>query len=100
MVSWDPDQSSSKSLKACYGPMPAIMPNFIMLSQIMYEISVTIFYTLQYFGTPAGLPGIKFTNLGPDVLHGQICQCAKFRLILTTCIQDICCQSSPISLTA
>ena len=58
------------------------------------------FYTLQYFGTPAGLPGLKFTNLGPDVLHGQVCQCAKFRLILTTCIQDICCQSSPISLMA
>jgi len=28
------------------------MPNFIALGQTMYEKSITIFYTLQYFGAP------------------------------------------------
>jgi len=39
-----------------------------------------IFYTLQYFGTPRGPPGPKFTNLGPDIQQGPLYQPAKFRL--------------------
>ena len=62
----------------CYTQMPIIMPNFIALGQTMYEKSVTIFYTLQYFGAPGGPPVPKFTNLGPDVQQGPIYQPAKF----------------------
>ena len=83
----------------CYAQMPLIVPNFILLSQTMYEKSVTIFfYTLQYFGDPGGPPGLKFTDLGPDVQQGP--SIAKFRPVLKTRLRDICCQISSISLTA
>jgi len=39
-----------------YAQMPLIMPNFIALGQTMYEKSVTIFYTLQYFGASVEPP--------------------------------------------
>jgi len=50
------DQSSPKSIKTCYAPMPVIVPNFI-------------FYTFHYFGAPGYLqaPGPKFTSLLDDV---------------------------------
>jgi len=51
------DQSSPKSLSACYAIMLLIVPNFITCSQLMYEKSViNFFYTLQDFGTPEGPP--------------------------------------------
>jgi len=37
------DYSSPKSLKTCYGPMPVIVSNFIVLGQTMYEKLVTKF---------------------------------------------------------
>jgi len=45
-------------------------------------------------------PGAKFTYLGTDVQQGAIYQCAKCRPVLTTCVRDICRQTSLISLTA
>ena len=50
--------------------MPVIVPNFIALGQTMYEKSVTIFYTLQYFGTSGGPLGPKIIYLGGDVQQG------------------------------
>jgi len=52
----------------CYAQMPLIMPNFIMVGQMLYKKSVTKFFcTLQYFGIPGGSLVPKFTNLGGDV---------------------------------
>jgi len=52
---WPPrqklDQSSLKLHKTCYGPMPAIVPNFIALGQTMYKKRVTKIYSLVNFGT-------------------------------------------------
>jgi len=80
--------------------MPLIMPNFIALGQTMYEKSVTIFYTLQYFGAPGGLPEPKFTSRGLDEKQGPVYRSVKFPPVLTTRLRDICCQISSILLTA
>ena len=91
------DQSSLKSLKTCYAPMPLIAQNFIALGHTMYGKRVTIFVHPSVFWRPRGeLPESKFTNLGPDV-QGSLYQCAKFRPVLTTHLRDIYCQISSIS---
>jgi len=51
----------------CYAPMHAIVSNFIVLGQTVYEKSVTIFYTLHYFGAAGGPLRQKFTSEGDDV---------------------------------
>jgi len=56
------------------------MPNFITIEQTMYEKTVTIFYTLQYF-VATGLPVSKFTNLGPDVQQVPLYQPTKFNFV-------------------
>jgi len=63
------DQSSPKSPKICYAPLPLIVPNFIALGQTVYEKKkrYKAFYTLQYFGAPGGPAVPKFTSLGPDI---------------------------------
>jgi len=67
----------------------------------MYEKSVTNFcYPLVNFGTLEGPLWPKFTNLGTDIQPRPVYECAKFCPILTTCIRDICWQTSLISLTA
>lgn len=85
-IAGPPDQSSQKSFKTCYAPMPFIVPNLIAIGQTMYEKSVIILYTLQYFGALRGLPEPKLTNLSPDVQQGPLYQSAKFRPALKTCL--------------
>ena len=51
----------------CYALMLVIVSNFIALGQTVYEKSVTIFYTLHYFGAAGGPLGQTFTNLGGNV---------------------------------
>jgi len=95
------DQSSPKSPNTCYGTTSVIVSNFITLGQTMYEKSVTNFcYPPVNFGTRGGPLWTKFTNLGNDIQPGSVYECAKFCPILTTCIWDICCQTSLILLTA
>jgi len=72
------DQSSTKSLKICYTPMPFIVPNFIALGQMMYEKAIQIFLHLHYFGAQ-GAPRSKFTDLGTDLQQGSLYQLNKFR---------------------
>jgi len=43
------------------------MPNVLEIGKTTLEKSVTIFYTLQYFGSTGGLPGPKVTGLGGGV---------------------------------
>jgi len=51
-------QNSPKSLKTYYPLKPPIMPNFIEIGETTLDKSVTIFYTLQYFGSlPRGTLG-------------------------------------------
>jgi len=48
--------------------MSLIVPNFIVIGQIIYtRKALDFFYTIQYYGTPERLPGPKFTNRDPDV---------------------------------
>jgi len=86
-------QTSLNSGNKCPLARPLTVPNFIELGQTVYEKSVTIFYTLQYFGAPVGPSVSKFTNR-------PLYQVAKFSHILKTPVRDICCQSSSISSTA
>ena len=70
----------------------------------MYEKSVTIFYTLQYFSIQGGSSVPKFISLGDDlyIRQGPVYQSAKFRPRLTTRLvyEIFCCQTSVISLKA
>jgi len=45
-------QNSAKSLKTCYPLKSPIMPDFIEIGETTLEKTVTIFYTLQSFGSP------------------------------------------------
>ena len=84
------DQSSPKSLKTCYAPMPFTVPTFIALSQTMYEKSVTKdFAQPLVLWHPRVTPGPKFTNLGTDVQQGPDYQCETFCPLLTTCLRDL-----------
>jgi len=56
------DQSSAKSFKICYEPIPLIVLNFIELSQRMYEKSVTIF-TLFSILAPQGNSIVKSSTI-------------------------------------
>jgi len=47
-----------------------IVPNFIPLGKRCTRKALQFFYTIQYFGTPGGPPGPKFTNLCVDVQQG------------------------------
>jgi len=71
------DQRSPKSLKICYAPMPAIVPNFIALGQTVYEKSVTFLHPSLVWRR-RGFLGPKFTSLGDAVLQGPLYQSEKF----------------------
>ena len=91
-------QSSPNSGSKCRLARPITMLNFTALGHRMYEKSVTkYFYTLQYFAAPGGPPGSQFINLGAE---GSLYQLAKFRPPVTTCLRDISCRTSLISLKA
>jgi len=95
------DQSSPNSGSKCQLVRPLTVPNFIALGQTVYEKSVIIFYTLHYFGTAGGTPWAKVHQSGCwYIARPSIYKCAKFRPVLTTSVQNICSQNSPISLTA
>jgi len=94
------DQSSPKSLMTCYGQMSIIVPNFIALDHNIRKTCYNFFYPIVNFGALREPIGPKFTNHGVGVQQSPIYQCAKFRPVLTTCVQDIWCQTSLISLTA
>jgi len=59
-----------------------------------------IFLHPSIFCRPRGTPGPKFTDLGPDIQQVPLYQSAKFRPVLTTHLQDTCCQILSISVTA
>jgi len=94
--------------RPCYGflsILPSVHPSVshkvcprrraVSLRQLSF-----LFYALQYFGAPGGLPAPKFTSLGDDVWQVPLCHAAKFRPILQTPPGDTCCQSWSISLMA
>jgi len=51
-------------------------------------------FTLSVFEAPWGPSGPQFTNLGVDVEQGLDYQCTKFRPLLITCLQDVCCRTT------
>jgi len=64
------DQSSPKSLKVCHTPMPLTVPNFIVLSQTVYEKALQKILHPSPFWCPRGSP--RPTQQGP------LYQSAKF----------------------
>jgi len=67
----------------------------------MRNVLQKIFLPTCEFWRPRGPLGPKFTNFRIDAQQGPIYfRCGKFRPVLTTCVRDIWCQTSWISLTA
>ena len=81
-------------------PEIGVWPNFIAVSQTVYEKSVTNFLHPLLFWRPRRTHWPKFTSPGGDVEQGPLYQATKVRPFPTTPVPDICCQSSSISLTA
>jgi len=85
-------KSSSKYLKIYDAPMPLVVPNFHRaLPNDIRDKKRYKFLCPSVFYRP---------SLGNDVQQDPDYQCAKFRPLLTTRLQDICCRTSLISLKA
>ena len=75
----------TKSIKTCYGPMPVIVPHFIVLGRETCFKKVLPKFEFWRSTEPLGP---KFTNIGIDVQPGlSMCQ---FRPALTIYVQEIC----------
>jgi len=103
---------------------PITMPNFIALRQELCKISAVNNLGSRKSGpkfvkigedllrtnaphhvtfhrdAPGGPPGPKLTNLVCDVQQSPLFQPSKFQSVLKTPLQDICCQTSSILVTA
>ena len=86
-ITGPPDQNSRNSGNKCQLARPMTMPNFIALGQMMYEKSVTIFYTFSILAPPCRIARPFY-------------QTDKFRPVLKTPLGNIWCQSSLRSLMA
>jgi len=67
-------------LLGCYAQMSLIVPNFIALSETIYDKSVTIFTPFSILAPQAQeTPFVpKFTNLGDDVQQGPSTKLPNF----------------------
>jgi len=81
-IAGPPDQSSPKLLKSCYGHMPVIVPNFIVLNQTMYEKRVTKFF-FTHLWILVDPFGTKFTNLGINVQQGRSITVSRYDNLCT-----------------
>jgi len=75
------DQSSAKSLKICYAPMPPLWQISSRSAKRSTRKALTI---LLHIWRPRGAPGSKFTDLGTDVQQGSL----KFRPFVTAYRRD------------
>jgi len=94
MVSWYPRPKLTKFTK--FGEHMSIgqtltMLNFIALGQTVYENSVTIFYTLHYFGAPERDPLGQNSPIWVVMYSKVLSINLPNRRFLTTRLQDMCC---------
>jgi len=66
-IAESPDQSLRNSANKRHLAKPLTLPDFIAISQTVYEKSVTHFLYRSLFWRSGRPPGPKFTSLGGDV---------------------------------
>ena len=76
--------------------LPVIVPNFVALGQTVYEKSVTIFLNSALFWRPKRTHWVEVHQSRCSCIASPFIQPDKFRPVLTSLVQDICCQISSI----